>query len=494
MAGFFGSISKDSCIADVFYGTDYHSHLGTRRAGMATYDPEHDGFKRVIHSISSSPFRTKFEEELPKFLGTSGIGIISDTDAQPLLFNSHLGRFAISTVGKINNAEELAKHLLDENMHLSEFSSGHINPTELVGLIIVKSKSFVDGIESVYKLVKGSCSMLILTEDGIICARDSWGRTPIVIGKKDGAYAASSESSAFVNLGYTIDRFLGAGEVVRLRANGVEQLRKPSPRMQVCSFLWVYYGFPTSDYEGRNTEDVRNYIGYAMGKEDPSEVDCCCGVPDSGIGMAIGYSEGHNVPYKRAISKYTPTWPRSFMPVNQNMRELVAKMKLIHNASILRNRRVLLCDDSIVRGTQLRDNTRCLTEVGAKEIHMRIACPPLLYGCPFINFSESKSVMELITRRTIAELEGFSACNEAGEPIDADGNPLITDELLAKYAQTDSPEYQRMVNAIANRFGLASLRFTKLETLIRAIGLPKCSVCTHCFDGSSEYTLHESNL
>lgn len=274
---------------------------------MATYDPEHDGFKRVIHSISSSPFRTKFEEELPKFLGTSGIGIISDTDAQPLLFNSHLGRFAISTVGKINNAEELAKHLLDENMHLSEFSSGHINPTELVGLIIVKSKSFVDGIESVYKLVKGSCSMLILTEDGIICARDSWGRTPIVIGKKDGAYAASSESSAFVNLGYTIDRFLGAGEVVRLRANGVEQLRKPSPRMQVCSFLWVYYGFPSSDYEGRNTEDVRNYIGYAMGKEDPSEVDCCCGVPDSGIGMAIGYSEGHNVPYKRAISKYTPT-------------------------------------------------------------------------------------------------------------------------------------------------------------------------------------------
>lgn len=486
MAGFFGAIAHSSVVADVFYGTDYHSHLGTRRAGMATYDPEHDGFKRVIHSISSAPFRTKFEEELPKFWGHSGIGVISDTDAQPLLFNSHLGRFAISTVGKINNAEELSAQLLNENMHLSEFSSGHINPTELMGLIILRSASFVEGIENIYRLIKGSCSLLILTEDGIICARDSWGRTPIIIGRREddehperSGFAAASESSSFVNLGYSIHSFLGPGEIVRLRADGVEQLRPPSAGMQVCSFLWVYYGFPTSDYEGRNTEDVRNYIGYAMGAEDPSKVDCCCGVPDSGIGMAIGYAEGHGVPYKRAISKYTPTWPRSFMPVDQSMRELVAKMKLIHNSAILRDRSVLLCDDSIVRGTQLRDNTRCLTAAGAREIHMRIACPPLLYGCPFINFSESKSVMELITRRVIAEFEGNKAAHDP--------------ERLAAYATTDSPEYQRMVSHIADQFGLASLRFTKLETLVRAIGLPKSRICTHCFDGSSEYTLHETN-
>lgn len=491
MAGFFGSVSTSSCLADVFYGTDYHSHLGTRRAGMAMYDSATGNFTRVIHSISSAPFRTKFEPELDRFAGSNaGIGIISDTDAQPLLFNSHLGRFAVSTVGRILNAEELAQSLLQENMHLSEFSSGKINPTELVGLLIIQGKTFVEGIENVYRKVKGSCSMLILTEDGIICARDSWGRTPIVIGRKPKvendsdsevmAYAASSESSAFINLGYGIDRFVGPGEVLKLTPTGVEQLRAPSPRMQVCAFLWVYYGFPTSDYEGRNTEDVRNYLGYAMGKEDSEEVDCCCGVPDSGIGMAIGYAEGHNTPYKRAISKYTPTWPRSFMPVNQQMRELVAKMKLIHNSAILRDKRVLFCDDSIVRGTQLRDNTKCLTEAGAKEVHMRIACPPLLYGCPFINFSESKSVMELISRRVIAEFEGEEAA--------------LNPERVKCYATTDSPEYLRMVRYLADKFGLSSLRFTKLETLIRAIGLPKSHVCTHCFDGSSEYTLHETNL
>lgn len=476
MAGFFGSISTTPCVTDVFYGTDYHSHLGTRRGGMATYDASTGNFKRVIHSISQAPFRTKFEEELPKFLGNAGIGIISDTDAQPLLFNSHLGRFALTTVGKINNLEELTAEVLQGNMHLSEFSSGKINPTELMGLLIIQGKTFVDGIKNVQAKIKGSLSMLILTEDGIICARDAWGRTPIVIGHRDGAYCAASESTSYYNLGYETERFLGPGEIVCMRADGVEVL---SPALenhsQVCAFLWVYYGFPTSDYEGRNTEDVRNYIGYAMGKEDPTEVDCCCGVPDSGIGMAIGYSEGHNTPYRRAISKYTPTWPRSFMPVNQNMRELVAKMKLIQNNAILRNRRVLLCDDSIVRGTQLRDNTRCLTEGGAKEVHMRIACPPLLYGCPFINFSESKSIMELITRRMIAEFEGEEAA--------------LNDERVKVYATTDSPEYQRMVGAIADRFGLSSLRFTKLETLIRAIGLPKSHVCTHCFDGSSAHTL-----
>ena len=479
MAGFFGSIGKYSCVADVFYGTDYHSHLGTRRAGMATFSEE-NGFRRVIHSIQHSPFRTKFEDELDDFSGNAGIGIISDTDAQPLLFNSHLGRFAVSTVGKILNAEELVEHLLQENMHLSEFSSGRINPTELVGLLIVKGKTFVDGIENVYRLVKGSCSILVLTEDGIIAARDSWGRTPIVVGRRDDAYAVASESSAFQNLGYETEYFVGPGEIVRITADHMEQLRKPSPRKQICSFLWVYYGFPTSDYENRNTEEVRNACGEAMGRIDTTEVDCACGIPDSGIGMAIGYASGHGVPYRRAISKYTPTWPRSFTPSKQEMRELVAKMKLIHNGAVLRDKRVLFCDDSIVRGTQLRDNTKCLFEAGAKEVHMRIASPPLLYGCPFINFTSSKSEMELLTRRLIAEFEGMDAANDP--------------ERLKAYSKTDSPEYLRMVEAIQNRFGLSSLRFTRLEDLVEAIGLPKCELCTHCFDGSSDFSLRETNL
>ena len=479
MAGFFGSIGKYSCVADVFYGTDYHSHLGTRRAGMATFSEE-NGFRRVIHSIQQSPFRTKFEDELNDFSGNAGIGIISDTDAQPLLFNSHLGRFAVSTVGKILNAEELVEHLLQENMHLSEFSSGRINPTALVGLLIVKGKTFVDGIENVYRLVKGSCSILVLTEDGIIAARDSWGRTPIVVGRRDDAYAVASESSAFQNLGFETEYFVGPGEIVRITADHMEQLRKPSPRKQICSFLWVYYGFPTSDYENRNTEEVRNACGEAMGRIDTTEVDCACGIPDSGIGMAIGYASGHGVPYRRAISKYTPTWPRSFTPSKQELRELVAKMKLIHNGAVLRNKRVLFCDDSIVRGTQLRDNTKCLFEAGAKEVHMRIASPPLLYGCPFINFTSSKSEMELLTRRLIAEFEGMDAANDP--------------ERLKAYSKTDSPEYLRMVEAIQNRFGLSSLRFTRLEDLVEAIGLPKCELCTHCFDGSSDFSLRETNL
>lgn len=476
MAGFFGSIGKNPCINDVFYGTDYHSHLGTRRAGVATYDASSGTFNRVIHSIAQTSFRTKMEAELPRFIGNAGIGIISDTDAQPLLFNSHLGRFALSTVGKIANLEELATEILQSDMHLSEFSSGKVNPTELVGLLIIQKDSIVEGIRNAQAKIKGSLSLIMLTEDGIVCARDSWGRTPVILGQKEDAYCVVSESSSFLNLGYTHLRDLGPGEIVRLRPEGVQQLAEPYPdHMQMCAFLWVYYGFPTSNYEGRNVEDVRNYIGYAMGKEDDTQVDCCCGVPDSGIGMAVGYSEGHNVIYRRAISKYTPTWPRSFMPANQNMRDLVAKMKLIQNNAILRDRRVLLCDDSIVRGTQLRDNARCLIEGGAREIHMRIACPPLTYGCPFINFSESKSVMELITRRVIAELEGPEAA--------------LNDERVKVYSTTDSPEYKQMIDRIAEKFGLNSLKFTKLETLIRAIGLPRNQICTHCFDGSSAHTL-----
>ena len=468
MGGFFGTVSKASCVTDLFYGTDYNSHLGTKRGGLATYDAEEGMFARSIHNLESTYFRTKFEDELDKFKGNVGIGIISDTDPQPIIINSHLGRFAIVTVAKIVNLEEIEAELLSKNMHFAELSSGNTNQTELISLLIIQGKTFVEGIENVYRRVKGSCSMLLLSEDGsIIAARDKWGRTPIVIGRKEGAYAATSESSSFPNLDYEIDRYLGPGEIVRLTADGVEQLRKPEEKMQICSFLWVYYGFPTSCYEGRNVEEVRFTSGLKMGQSDDSEVDCACGIPDSGVGMALGYAEGKGVPYHRAISKYTPTWPRSFTPSKQEMRSLVAKMKLIPNRDMLEGKRLLFCDDSIVRGTQLRDNVKVLYEYGAKEVHIRIACPPLIYACPFVGFTASKSPLELITRRIIAELEG-----------DADKN-------LEKYATTGSPEYEKMVSIIAERFGLTTLKFNTLETLIESIGLPKCKVCTHCFDGSS---------
>lgn len=468
MGGFFGTISKSPCATDLFYGTDYNSHLGTRRGGMVTFDKE-AGFTRSIHNLESSYFRTKFEAALPRFVGNSGVGIISDTDAQPIVLNSHLGRFAIVTVAKINNIKELEDELLAKNMHFSELSSGKTNQTELVALLITEGKDFVEGIENVYDKIKGSCSMLLLTEDGIIAARDKWGRTPIVIGKKEGAFAATSESSSLPNLDYEIEKYVGPGEIIRMRADGLEQLRKPNEGMQICSFLWVYYGFPVSCYEGRNVEEVRFLSGFKMGQRDESEVDCVCGIPDSGVGMALGYAEGKEVPYHRAITKYTPTWPRSFTPANQEMRSLVAKMKLIPNRAMMEGHRVLFCDDSIVRGTQLKDNVKVLYDYGAKEIHMRIACPPLIYGCPFIGFTSSKSDMELITRRIIKDLEGDENKN------------------LDKYAQTDSPEYKKMVSVIAERFGLTSLKFNTLEILIEAIGLPKCKVCTHCFDGSSHF-------
>lgn len=470
MGGFFGTVSKASCVTDLFYGTDYNSHLGTKRGGLATYDAEEGMFARSIHNLESTYFRTKFEDELDKFKGNVGIGIISDTDPQPIIINSHLGRFAIVTVAKIVNLEEIEAELLSQNMHFAELSSGNTNQTELISLLIIQGKTFVEGIENVYRRVKGSCSMLLLSEDGsIIAARDKWGRTPIVIGRKEGAYAATSESSSFPNLDYEIDRYLGPGEIVRMTADGVEQLRKPEEKMQICSFLWVYYGFPTSCYEGRNVEEVRFTSGLKMGQNDDSEVDCACGIPDSGVGMALGYAEGKGVPYHRAISKYTPTWPRSFTPSKQEMRSLVAKMKLIPNRAMLEGKRLLFCDDSIVRGTQLRDNVKVLYEYGAKEVHIRIACPPLIYACPFVGFTASKSPLELITRRVIEELEG-----------DADKN-------LEKYATTGSPEYEKMVSIIAERFGLTTLKFNTLETLIESIGLPKCKVCTHCFDGSSHF-------
>lgn len=466
MGGFFGTVSKTSCVTDLFYGTDYNSHLGTKRGGLATYSEE-QGFIRSIHNLQSSYFRTKFEEELDKFKGNAGIGIISDTDAQPIIINSRLGRFAIVTVAKITNLQELEEKLLSQNMHFAELSSGTTNQTELIALLIIQGNNFVEGIENVYNNIKGSCSMLLLTEDGIIAARDKWGRTPIVIGKKEGAYAATSESNSFPNLDFEIDRYLGPGEIVRMRADGVEQLRKPNEKMQICSFLWVYYGFPNSCYEGRNVEDVRFTSGMKMGEQDTSDADCVCGIPDSGIGQALGYAEGKGIPYHRAITKYTPTWPRSFTPSKQELRSLVAKMKLIPNRAMLENKRIIFCDDSIVRGTQLRDNVKILFDYGAKEVHMRIGCPPIIYGCPFIGFTASKSDMELITRQIIKELEG-------------DEN-----DKLEAYATTGSPEYNRMVDIIAKRFGLSSLKFNTIETLVEAIGLSKCKVCTHCFDGSS---------
>jgi len=473
MGGLCGIISKKECITELFYGTDYNSHLGTKRGGLATYHKER-GFFRSIHSLESSYFRSRFEDELDKFVGQAGIGVISDTDAQPMLVNSHLGRFALATVAKVNNADALAKKFLDEGMYLTEFSSGKINITELISLLIVRGKTFKDGIENVYREVKGSCSMLILTEDGIIAARDSWGRTPLVIGKKEDGYMVSSESTSFSNLGYEIHSFIGPGEIVLLTENGIQQLRAPSKRMQVCSFLWVYYGFPTSVYDGKNVEEARFECGKAVGEADDTEVDCACGIPDSGIGMAVGYAAGHKVPYMRSIAKYTPTWSRSFMPSNQNTRDLVAKMKLIPNKVMLRDKRVLFCDDSIVRGTQMRDNGKVMRSLGAKEIHMRIACPPLVYGCPFINFSASKNDLELITRRIIREWDD--------------------EENLAEYTKTGSEKYNRLVEEIRKRMNFDTLKYCSIETLVKSIGLPQEQICLHCFNGSSAYTLEENNL
>lgn len=471
MGGFFGTIAVRDCVNDLFYGTDYNSHLGTRRAGLVTFDKE-KGFSRKIHNLERDYFRSKFEDELDSFQGCQGLGVISDTDPQPIIVNSHLGRYAVVTVAKINNLRQIADELLAQRMHFSELSANKINQTELVALLINMGQSFVEGINLVYEKIEGSCSMLVLTEDGIIAARDFFGRTPIVVGKKEGAYAVSSETTSFPNLDFLRVRDLGPGEIVRLRADSLEVLQKPVGREQICSFLWVYYGFPASDYNGINVEAVREANGKAMGQEDDTEVDCVCGVPDSGVGMALGYAEGKGVPYKRAVLKYTPTWPRSFTPGNQTRRNLVAKMKLIPNPALLKDKRVVFCDDSIVRGTQLRDNVRTFFEYGAKEVHCRISCPPLVYGCPFIGFTSSKSDLELITRQIIKDFEGDDA------------------KHLDRYATTNSPEYKRMVEEIAHRLGLTTLKFAKLESLIESIGLPKCHVCTHCFDGSSYCHMH----
>lgn len=467
MGGFFGTISKSPCAIDLFYGTDYNSHLGTKKGGLATL---HNGqFNRSIHNLENSYFRPRFESELDKFKGNSGIGIISDTDPQPIFINSHLGKYAVVTVAKVNNLEELEKELLEKGKHFSEMSSGRINQTELISLLISEGRTFAEGVKIVQDKIKGSCSMLILTEEGIIAARDKYGRTPVIIGKKDGAFAASSEPCSFPNLDYELHYNLGPGEAVLLTADSMTPILAPGKKMQVCSFLWVYYGYPVSEYEGVNVDSARYASGMAMARRDDVEADFASGIPDSGIGMALGYAEQKRIPYRRAIVKYTPTWPRSFTPSNQEVRNLVARMKLIPNKHLLRNKRVVFCDDSIVRGTQLRDNVNILYGYGAKEVHMRIGCPPILHACPFIGFSASKSPMELIARRIVKELEGDDERN------------------LDKYASTGTDEYNKLVECIREKLNITTLRFNTVEDLIESIGLPADCVCTHCYNAKSYF-------
>ena len=467
MGGLFGTVSKDDCVSDLFYGTDYHSHLGTRRGGLAVHSSS--GFSRSIHNIENNYFRSKFEADLPKFSGNRGIGIISDNDPQPLLIGSHMGTFAIITVAKINNAEELEQRALRNKKHFLETSGGVINPTELAAMLICEEESIEDGIRNAQEAIQGSCSMLLLTQEGIYAARDRLGRTPIVIGKKEGAFAAASESCAFANLGYKVEKHLGPGETVFLTADGYEQRNKPGDKMQICAFLWVYYGYPATQYEGINVEFVRNRCGSALARNDEVEVDFVAGIPDSGIGHAIGYANEKKIPYLRPFVKYTPTWPRSFMPQNQEVRDLVAKMKLIPIRSMIEGKRILFCEDSIVRGTQLKDNIQILFDYGASEVHMRPACPTLIFPCEFLNFSTSRSRLDLAGRSVINEIE------------------VGDEENLDDYYTPGSEKYMEMIDRIRQRLRLTTLQYQKLDDLVQAIGLPKEKLCTHCWDNSSYF-------
>jgi len=429
-----------------------------------------EGFSRSIHNIENNYFRSKFESDLPKFHGNFGIGVISDTEPQPLIVGSHLGTFAIVTVGRIHNLEELEKRALDNRQHFSETTgTGETNPTELVSMLICEEDSFEAGIEKAQELIKGSCSLLLLTKKGVYTARDKLGRTPIVIGKKAKGYAAASESSAFPNLGFEIDRFLGPGEIGLITPDGYEQRRKPGDRMQVCSFLWVYYGYPASEYENINVEYTRNRCGQALADRDDTEIDCVAGIPDSGIGHAIGYANRKCIPYVRPFVKYTPTWPRSFMPQQQDLRDLVARMKLIPVRRLIQGQRIMFCEDSIVRGTQLKENIQILFDVGAREVHMRPACPTLLFPCEFLNFSTSRSTLDLAGRRAILDIEGED------EPD------------LTPYATHGTERHTRMLEGIRKQLRLTSLKYQVLDDLVAAIGLPKSQLCTHCWDGSSYF-------
>ncbi len=468
MGGFFGAALREDCVFDIFYGVDYHSHLGTRRAGLAVYSKE-NGFDKAIHDIENSPFRTKFTSEANSMTGTMGIGCISDYEAQPILIRSHHGSFAITTVGKINNSDEIVEKIISQKTHFFEMQNGEINQTELVAAIINQKDNFLDGIRYVQEVVEGSLSMLILTPLGIYAARDRLGRTPIVLGKKDEGYCASFESFAYLNLGYSDYRELGPGEVVVMTADGVKTLIGPGDKMKICSFLWVYYGYPSSSYEGLSVEEMRMRCGQLLAKRDKGtvEADLVAGVPDSGLAHAIGYANESKTPFARPFVKYTPTWPRSFTPTHQSKRSLIAKMKLIPIHDLIEDKRLLLIDDSIVRGTQLSETTEFLYTSGAKEVHIRTACPPIMYGCRYLNFTRSNSEMELITRRVIRELEG-------GDP---------SEEILREYSDPNSERYANMLEKIREKLHFTSLRYCRLDDLLEATGLDPEKVCTYCFDG-----------
>ena len=464
MSGFFGVASRTPCTGDLFYGTDYHSHLGTRRGGMAVVGPE--GFTRVIHNIENAQFRSKFDPDLSRLNASMGIGIISDTEDQPLLIRSRLGDYAIVTVGAVRNAEALAREAFERRrVHLAELGQGELNATEVVAALINLGGTFEEGIRLAQEAVEGSCSLLILTREGIYAARDRYGRTPVILGQKENAVAVSLESCAFPNLGYETVKDLGPGEVVFLTPDRIEQRAAPGSTLQICGFLWVYYGYPASTYEGRNVEAVRYRCGAALARRFPAEIDFVAGIPDSGIGHGLGYAASAGVPFQRPFVKYTPTWARSFMPQNQDVRDLVARMKLIPVRELVEGHRILFCEDSIVRGTQLKDTIQRLYEIGAREVHMRPACPPLVFGCKFLNFSRSRSEMDLAARQAIRALEG----QDLADP--------------SQYAQADNDRYLAAEDWIRRRLNLTTLKYQRMEDLIGAIGLPKERICTYCWDG-----------
>lgn len=466
MGGFFGAVSKEDCVFDLFFGVDYHSHLGTRRAGMAVYDSK-SGFDKAIHNIENAPFRTKFTKESNSMHGQMGIGCISDFEAQPILIRSHHGTYAISTVGKINNIDEIADEIIKTNTHFFEMHGGGINQTELVAAIINQKENFIEGIRYVQEIVDGSISILILTPKGVYAVRDKLGRTPISIGQKEDGYCASFESFAYLNLGYKEYKELGPGEAVVLTPDGVKTLIPAGDKMRICTFLWIYYGYPSASYEGISVEKMRYNCGKALAKRDNVKPDIVAGVPDSGIAHAIGYSNEAGIPYSRPFIKYTPTWPRSFMPTNQTKRNLIAKMKLIPIHDLIDGKSLLLIDDSIVRGTQLRETTEYLFESGAKEVHIRPACPPLFYGCKYLNFSRSTSEMDLITRRVIKKLEGV-------EP---------TDEIIKEYVDPDGEKYAAMIEEIRKELHFTTLRYHRLDDMIASVGIDSDKLCTYCWDG-----------
>ncbi len=469
MGGLFGVVSKQDCVFDLFFGTDYHSHLGTRRGGMAVYGE--NGFERSIHNIENSPFRTKFDKDVVEMKGNLGVGCISDSEPQPLIVRSHLGNFAITTVGRINNISELIELCFKKGLtHFLEMSGGDVNPTELVASLITQKDNLVDGIKYAQEMIEGSMTMLVLTSKGMYAARDRLGRTPVVIGHKDGAYCASFESFAFLNLGYTFYKDLGPNEIVYMTPESCETVSKATEEMRFCTFMWIYYGYTTSTYEGVNVEEMRYNCGAMLAKRDTGVVhpDIVAGVPDSGTAHAIGYANASGAHFARPFIKYTPTWPRSFMPTIQEQRNLIAKMKLIPIDNLIRNKSLLLIDDSIVRGTQLSETTEFLYQSGAKDVHIRPACPPLLYGCKYLNFSRSKSELDLITRRVILKLEG---------------NEKIAKEKLSLYSDPESAEYQAMTEEIRRQLNFTTLRFHRLDDMLASVGIPSCKLCTYCWTG-----------